>query len=72
VIFGNDLCVDKVTGKICADINATKDQMLKRSPENFEKHIKNIYRTLLKRGIGCYIYFTDKRTEEYFRERMEK
>jgi uncharacterized protein len=72
VIIGNDLCVDKQTGKISADISATKDPMLRRSPENFEKHVKNIYRTLLTRGMkGCYVYFTDKEMEEYFRERME-
>ena len=72
VIIGNDLCVDKSTGKIVADISATKDPMLKRSPENFEKHVKNIYRTLLTRGMkGCYVYFTDKETEKYFRGRME-
>jgi hypothetical protein len=72
VIIGNDLSVDKSTGKIVADISATKDPMLKRSPENFEKHVKNIYRTLLTRGMkGCYVYFTDKETEVYFKERME-
>jgi uncharacterized protein len=71
VIIGNDLCVDMITGKICADISATKDPMLKRSPENFEKHVKNIYRTLLTRGMkGCYVYFMDKKTEEYFKEMM--
>ena len=59
--------------RLSADITATKDPMLKRIPENFEKHVKNIYRTLLTRGMkGCYVYFTDKETEEYFRGRMEK
>jgi uncharacterized protein len=72
VIIGNDLCVNKNTGKIGADISATKDPMLRRSAENFEKHVKNIYRTLLTRGMkGCYVYFTDKVTEYYFRNRME-
>jgi DUF2075 family protein len=72
VIIGNDLCVDGRTGKISADISATRDPMLRRSSENFEKHVKNIYRTLLTRGMkGCYVYFTDKETEEYFRKRME-
>ncbi|MCU0456625.1 MAG: DUF2075 domain-containing protein [Bacteroidales bacterium] len=47
--------------------------MLKRSTDSFEKHVKNIYRTLLTRGMkGCYVYFTDKSTEEFFRERIEK
>lgn len=72
VIIGNDLCVDKVTGKICADISVIKDPMLKRSPENFEKHVKNIYRTLMTRRMkGCYVYFTEKQTEQYFSMRME-
>ena len=72
VIIGNDLCVDSRIGKISADISATRDPMLRRSSENFEKHVKNIYRTLLTRGMkGCYVYFTDKETEEYLRRRIE-
>ena len=36
-----------------------------------EAIIKNTYRTLMTRGMkGCYIYCTDKETEEYFRKRM--
>lgn len=32
--------------------------------------IKNTYKTLLTRGMkGCYVYFIDKETEEYFRSR---
>ncbi len=34
-----------------------------------DKIIKNTYRTLMTRGMkGCYVYFTDKETEEYFRK----
>jgi DUF2075 family protein len=33
--------------------------------------IKNTYRTLMTRGMkGCYVYFTDKETEEYFRSKI--
>ncbi|MBU1349061.1 DUF2075 domain-containing protein, partial [Patescibacteria group bacterium] len=33
--------------------------------------IKNTYRTLMTRGMkGCYVYFTDKETERYFRDRI--
>ncbi len=72
VIIGDDLYVDISTGKLSANITATKDPMLKRNIENFEKHVKNIYRTLLTRGMkGCYVYFTDKKTQEFFRKRME-
>ena len=50
----------------------TKDATLRKDPSNFETYMKNVYRVLLTRGMrGCYVYFTDKQTEEYFRERME-
>ena len=50
---------------------AIKDPMHHRNAENFEKHVRNIYWTLLIMGMkGRYVYFTDKETEEYFRERM--
>lgn len=33
--------------------------------------IKNTYRTLMTRGMkGCYVYFVDKETDEYFRSRL--
>lgn len=33
--------------------------------------IKNTYRTLMTRGMkGCYVYFTDKETEEYFKQKI--
>jgi SOS-response transcriptional repressor LexA len=36
-----------------------------------EAIIKNTYRTLMTRGMkGCYVYFVDKETEEYFRDRV--
>jgi len=46
--------------------------MLKRSIDNFEKHVKNINWRLLTRGMkACYVYFADSATKKYFRERME-
>jgi len=39
--------------------------------EKIKLIIKNTYRTLFTRGMkGCYVYFTDKETEEYFRGRL--
>lgn len=33
--------------------------------------IKNTYRTLMTRGMkGCYVYFIDKETEDFFRSRL--
>lgn len=72
VIIWNDLVYDKDTDSIRADITATKDPTLKKSKENFEHHVKNIYRTLLSRGMKwCYVYFVDKEVEQYFRNKME-
>jgi uncharacterized protein len=35
--------------------------------------IKNTYRTLMTRGMkGCYVYFTDKETELYFKQLVKK
>ncbi len=37
-----------------------------------ESIIKNTYRTLMTRGLkGCYVYFIDKETEEFFRSRIQ-
>ncbi len=50
---------------------------LKKDPEAAKKKadslIKNTYRTLMTRGInGCYVYFTDKETAEYFKSKMKQ
>jgi hypothetical protein len=47
--------VDETSGKLSANITATKDPMLQRSTEKFQKHVKNIYLALFTRGMkGCY------------------
>lgn len=39
--------------------------------EKIRAIIKNTYRTLMTRGMkGCYVYFTDKETEEYFKSKV--
>jgi uncharacterized protein len=72
VILGNDLRYDESSDRLGADITATQDPTLRKGKERFEHHVKNIYRTLLSRGMkGCYVYFTDKKTEQFFKSRME-
>jgi len=40
-----------------------------KNKEKIDKIIKNTYRTLMTRGSkGCYVYFVDKETEEYFKK----
>lgn len=71
VIVGNDLYVDE-NGHLKANFEATCDPTLRRDRDNFEKYVKNIYRVLMTRGMkGCYIYFCDKKVEQYFRDRID-
>ncbi|MBM9604113.1 DNA/RNA helicase domain-containing protein [Desulfopila inferna] len=72
VIIGDDLVYDPESDSLKADISATQDPTLRRGKQNFEIHVKNIYRTLMSRGmLGCYVYFTNKETEAYFRKHIE-
>ena len=50
---------------------------LKEDPTTAKKKadeiIRNTYRTLMSRGMkGCYVYFVDKNTEDYFRTKLMK
>jgi DUF2075 family protein len=79
VIIGPDLIVRN--GKIVTvpEKRAITDKsifgwksLMKTDPEGTARRldaiIKNTYRTLMTRGMkGCYIYCTDKETEEYFK-----
>lgn len=79
VIVGPDLIVRK--NKIITDATkrSTNDSSVKgarkmlqedhkKSFPLLDRIIKNTYRTLMTRGMkGCYVYFTDKETEQYFK-----
>jgi len=42
-----------------------------KAQKKADKIIKNTYKTLMTRGMkGCYVYFTDKETERFFRGRV--
>ena len=83
VIIGDDLKYRD--GKIVTDYSkrAKTDQSMKGikglAKENPEKAnqiadeiIKNTYRTLMTRGMkGCYVYCTDKKLADYFKERLK-
>lgn len=82
VIVGPDLVVRN--GKVVTDPSkrSKMDSSIKGYKKLFKENptlasekadliIKNTYRTLATRGMkGCYVYFTDKETEEYFRGRI--
>ena len=72
VIVGNDLKYDKKTDSLVTNIASTKDPMLKRDPDGFDKYVRNIYRVLMSRGMkGCYVYFVDPDTANYFKSRLK-
>ena len=73
VIFGNDLTYnfDQQTWKGHPENSA--DNIVKRSKNNFTELIKKTYRALHSRDMkGCYIFFTYKETEKFFKSRIEK
>lgn len=84
VIVGPDLVVRD--GKVVTrpENRARTDSSLKGYKKAFKEDsvaaekkadaiIKNTYRTLMTRGMkGCYVYFMDKETEEYFKTRAFK
>lgn len=79
VIVGKDLIVRD--GKVLVDPSkrSKQDQSIKgykslllKNPEKAKEItrsiIKNTYRTLMTRGMkGCYVYFEDKETEDWFK-----
>jgi uncharacterized protein len=75
VIIGNDLHFNPETMQYSTDYNAYKDTMGKRglrnNPIELNRLVRNIYKILMSRGMkGCYVYFVDKKVEEYFKSRL--
>ncbi len=73
VIFGNDLTYSLDRQQWEGHPDKSFDTVVRRSKGRFADLVKNTYRILLSRGImGCYVYFLDKETEQFFKSRMEK
>jgi len=74
VIIGPELTYDAKIDRLVIDESKYEDRNGWRGitdPTELERYIKNIYKTLMTRGIkGCYVYFVDKNTEKYFKSRM--
>jgi len=72
VIFANDLVYDPETASWKGIRENSSDSVVRRSGERFVDYMKNTYRVLLTRGMkGCYVYFMDKNTENFFKSRIE-
>jgi len=72
VVFGDDLTWDPITMTWVGKPENSADAAVKRDKANFAKYAKNAYRVLLTRGMmGCYVYFMNKDTENYFRSLIQ-
>ena len=72
VIIGTDLVYRHGKGWVGQRENSF-DTVVKRSKDNFLELVKNTYRVLFSRAMkGCYVYFVDKETENFFRSRIER
>ncbi|MCX6741729.1 MAG: DUF2075 domain-containing protein [Candidatus Pacearchaeota archaeon] len=70
VIFGKDLVYNKEKESWEAKPENSYDGEVKRNNPELLKHLKNVYRVLLSRAHkGVYVYFMDKDTENYFRNK---
>ncbi|HTQ64439.1 MAG TPA: DNA/RNA helicase domain-containing protein, partial [Puia sp.] len=70
VIFGNDLAYNPDRHIWEGRQENSYDTQVKGSSD-FLQLVKNTYRILLSRGMkGCYVYFLNKETEQFFRSRI--
>lgn len=73
VIFAGDLVYDDNKKEWVGHPEVSCDGQFRFDRTEYTRYAKNIYRTLLTRGMkGCYVYFMDKVTEEFFKSRIEK
>ena len=76
VIIGPDLKYNGLLQEIVTDKSACKDPVLRmnraEATMSFDDYVRNIYRVLLSRGMkGCYVYFENEDTRNFFLSRME-
>jgi hypothetical protein len=67
VIIGPDLQVGPGSSKLEGIRSKSSDSGIQRSGDRASELIRRTYRVLLSRGIeGCYVYFSEDSTREYF------
>jgi uncharacterized protein len=74
VVFGRDLVYRPGQGWV-GQREHSRDSVVRREKdvERFADLVKNTYRVLLSRGLkGCYVYFEDGPTRDFFLSRMER
>ncbi len=72
VIIGPDLDYDSENDILVAVPGKNMDVKTGNAQE-YEKHIKDVYRVLLTRGIkGCYVYSCNPRVSDFFKKALER
>lgn len=72
VVFGTDLVYDPIQSSWIGHPENSADSLARRDKQNFLRYVRNAYRVLMTRGmLGCYVYFMDKDTEQYFKSRIQ-
>jgi hypothetical protein len=75
VIFGPDLVYRPMDGRWVGQPAESHDRVVARgvTNEQFRDFVKSTYRVLLTRGLrGCYVYFTDAPTRDFFLSHTER
>jgi hypothetical protein len=74
VIVGPDLVYRPMDGGWVGQPDQSFDSVVRRGDrELFTQHVKSTYRVLLTRGLrGCYVYFVDAPTRDYFLSRIDR
>ena len=72
VIIAKDLVYNPEKGAWEGHSENSSDSEIKQAKgEEFTRFVKNVYRTLLTRGMkGCYIYFMDENTRKFFESKL--
>ena len=73
VIIGPDLIFNTETHKIETVKSATRDPMLRTTPNEatmtYDDYVRNIYRVLMSRGMkGCFLYICDENLRNYMKQ----
>jgi len=74
VIFGPDLVYRPMDGGWVGQRHESRDRIVSRgvTDAEFAAFVKSTYRVLLTRGLrGCYVYFMDAPTRDFFLSRTE-
>lgn len=75
VIFGPDLVYRPMDGGWVGQRDQSHDRVVRSgvTEQQFTDFVKSTYRVLLTRGLrGCYVYFMDAPTRDFFASRTER